>query len=168
MIMRESGLRTIEGKGRQRCSSLPAQLELSDRIGEPDENGPAPLILGSVTKQQSGGVGAAALERGRGVVIKVSAGPARVGQLEAVSGQCASVRPHHRHRSPDRRPSEPASTARSVVPRGPRQHDVRRPPFCASSLKTAETTTGTMPSKTNEGMNDIMCGSTLRTPRIDF
>jgi hypothetical protein len=36
---------------------------------------------------------------------------------------------------------------------------------CGSALKTAETTTGTIPSIRNEGMTHIMSGSTLRTPR---
>jgi hypothetical protein len=67
-----------------------------------------------------------------------------------------------------RRPPEPASTARSVVPRGPRQHDVRHPPFCGSALKTAETTAGTIPSKRNEGMKEIIIGNTLHQPRLDF
>ena len=86
------------------------------------------------------------------------------GQLEAVSGQCASVRRHHRHRSPDT-PTARASIYSSLRrTRAPRQHDVRHPLFCGSALKTAETTAGTIPSKRNEGMKEIFIGNTLRKP----
>jgi hypothetical protein len=37
-----------------------------------------------------------------------------------------------------------------------------------NALNTADTTAGTIPSSMKEGMKQIVIGSTLRTPRLDF